>query len=623
MSFTTGLRTILESLGDGVERYLNFLLLVTIDMLEVSILVGLLFVLGRVLLRIPSRLLIFASVCLCLLIMAANQYSLLLVANVATTETVAIASTWAFEHPQIIWHSLGPSQVAFLLIVVFWPLFFATLPARSHRVHLFLLGLTGRWHSCLLLTVLIGSLLGGITFARMSESYPVILRGYWSSTVISFFNLDTPELSLSDLPPQVQIRADYERLAFPRGLNQEPALLVAPPVDKLAPRHIVIVLLETAPQHYYPLSSSSELPVFAKMSQNALVSDRHYAMSPYSWWNIASILSGTYFLEKGRGIFDIGEFVADSLPTLLGQRGYSTTFVVPSKIGWAGTTGFWENLGYRQLIDSASDPIPYDSSTYALSVEKERQAFTRALGAIDAAQSRKQNALVTIATAIGHFPWPTRPGEEDRSNEEKLLATAAIFDGLMGEFLQGLEKRGLGDQVIIVVTGDHGFRMSTEFESVGLVAEHGNAAFNVPFLLYAPGIFEDEIRLPYVTSHVDIAPTLLALTGQADGSWLHHGRNMLDQSLRKRATFMMNTNLSPVSGFLWAGCHYTFHDLTGKIHRRARSSGVAPASPENSGCERGSAVLSDEAVKSMLEGATRQFQIALGHFRWRKAATAD
>ncbi len=47
MSFTTGLRTILESLGDGVERYLNFLLLVTIDMLEVSILVGLLFVLGN------------------------------------------------------------------------------------------------------------------------------------------------------------------------------------------------------------------------------------------------------------------------------------------------------------------------------------------------------------------------------------------------------------------------------------------------------------------------------------------------------------------------------------------------------------------------------------------------
>jgi hypothetical protein len=50
--------------------------------------------------------------------------------------------------------------------------------------------------------------------------------------------------------------------------------------------------------------------------------------------------------------------------------------------------------------------------------------------------------------------------------------------------MQSLTKQGLGDQVLIVVTGDHDFRICTEFESVRLKTEHGDVAFNVPFLIH-------------------------------------------------------------------------------------------------------------------------------------------
>ena len=62
VSFTVGLRTILESMGHGPERYVNLLLLATVDLFEVSSIVGVLFVVGRLLLRIPAKALIFASV---------------------------------------------------------------------------------------------------------------------------------------------------------------------------------------------------------------------------------------------------------------------------------------------------------------------------------------------------------------------------------------------------------------------------------------------------------------------------------------------------------------------------------------------------------------------------------
>jgi hypothetical protein len=621
MAFTSGLWTILESMGSGIERYFNLLLLATVDLLEVSIIVGALFVTGRLLLRLPSKALIFASVFFCLIIMGTNQYSLLLVANLVTVDTFAISANWAMEHPHVLWQSVSLPQIGFLILAAVWSALFAILPSRAAGPRGSLLQFRRCSYSFLLKIIVIGSALGCLALSRMNANFPLVLRGYWSSTFISFFKLDAPKLPNSASPPLRTIQADYERLVYPRGREPEPRWLTSVPTDKLIPRHILIVTLETAPRRYYPLIDNPALPVFNEMSKHAIVSNHHYAMSPYTWWNDASIVSGNYFVQKGKGIFDYGDFSSDSIASILGKHGYTATFIESSKHGWARTTNFWKNFGFMSLLDNAEGQIPFDRSSYSVSVDKERQSFARAFELITEAESRKRKAVVMLGTTIGHYPWLAKPGAEARTNEEKLFGLAALFDELFGELLQSLKKHGLEDQVLIVVTGDHGFRMRTEFESVGLQAEHGDTAFNVPFLLYAPGIFTKQIRLPYVTSHVDITPTLLALTGIKEDSWLHHGTHMLDQRLRNRVTFMMNTNLSPVSGFRWNGCHYTLNDLTGKVSARG-SSNASSEQTEPCICDDDSAVLSDEVVKSMLTAANTQFQVAFAYFQQRKATGA-
>jgi hypothetical protein len=621
MSFTSGLSTILESMGSGIERYFNLLLLVTIDLLEVSIIVGVLLGAGRLLLRLPSKTLIFASVFFCLIIMGANQYSLLLVANLVTVDTLAISTNWAMEHPHVLWQSVGLPQIGFLVLAAVWSSFFAILPARPGLWGFLPLG--RRSYSILLQAMIIASALGCLAWSHLNPNFPFVLRGYWSSTFISFFKFDTPKLPNTVPPPLRTIQADYERLVFPQGIESEPRWLAAVPTDKLTLRHILIVTLETAPRRYYPLNDDPALPVFYEMSKHAIVSNHHYAMSPYTWWNNASILSGTYFVQKGKGIFDYGDFETDSVASIFSKRGYISTFIESSKHGWGKTTGFWENFGFARLLDSDGDAMPFDRKSYGVTVDKERRSFERALKAIIDAESQKRKAMVLLATTIGHYPWLAKPGEESRSNEEKLHRLAQLFDELFGELLQSLKKHGLEDQVLIVVTGDHGFRMRTEFESVGLKAEHGDVAFNVPFLLYGPGLVDRQIRLPYVTSHVDIAPTLLALTGIQDDSWLHHGTHMLDQRLSERVTFMMNTNLSPISGFRWKGCHYTLNDLTGKVELITSLSNESSNSTEISKCDRPPTALSDKTVRSMLEAANRQFQIAFAYFQQRKNSTAS
>jgi hypothetical protein len=619
MSFTTGLGTILDSMGQGIERYTNLFLLATVDVLEVSLIVSALFVIGRLLLRIPSKTLIFTSVFLCLMIMGANQYSLLLVANLVSADTLAISTNWALEHPHVLWQSTSASEIGFCALAAGWALFFARLPEGHAKGHWLLQYLTAKSYLLFLKAILLISILGGLASSRMSQQFPLVLRGYWSSSIIAFFKLDTPSPTGSELPLLTQIQADYRSLVYPRGLAPQPRWLVTLPKNKLIPRHVLIVTLETAPRKFYPIIDNPKLPAFYEMSKHAVTSEHHYAMSPYTWWNNASILSGTYFVQKGKGIFDYGDFDTDSLASILAKRGYTTTFVESSKHGWGKTTGFWNNFGFTRLLDSDSDAIPFDRSSYSVTVDKEQQSFARAWDAIADAERRNTKAMVLLATTIGHYPWLAKTGAGDRTSEEKLYGIAALFDELLGELLKSMKQHGLQDQVLILVTGDHGFRMRTEFESVGLKAEHGDVAFNVPFLLYGPGLFDKQIRLPYVTSHVDIAPTLLALLGITDDSWLHHGGNMLDQRLRNRVTFMMNTNLSPVSGFRWNGCHYTLNDLTGTIQVTSTSDSVHSQAIEVSKCDQTSIVLSDEAVRSILETANRQFQTAFAYFQHRKA----
>jgi hypothetical protein len=616
-TLTVGLWSILDSLGDGFGRWVNAAILVSADVLEVTVLVGVLYVIGRLILRIPSRVLRFASILLCLLIMGANHQSILQVANLMTVDTLTISVLWALQQPQILWHTLEPKLLGGGLFALGWAYFFTVLPSRPMRIAKMSFAGNGKGYPIVAWSILVLSGVGILTLPGRSARAPLVIGGYWSSATITFFQWDAPDLSEAYGDSLAAIEADYQALAFPHGTGPEPRWLVSPPPVALRPPHILIVALETAPRAYYPLLDDSSLVTMQRMSERAIVSDHHYATSPYTWWNIAAMVSGDYLMQKGRGVFDYGDVRFKSLASVLARHGYSTSYIDSFVIEWARRTGFWERFGFEHLLDNEDedDVVPFDGTSFEVTAGKERRSFQRALGAILDANQQGRQAFVTLATTIGHYPWVSRPGEETRPGRDKLHAIAALFDDLLGDFLRQLEQNGLQDEIIIVVTGDHGLRTRSEFESLAEPVVHGDAAFNVPFLIYAPGVLGGQVRLPYVTSHVDIAPTLLALSGiEDDPSWLRHGTNILDQRLRDRVTFMLNTNLSPVSGFIWRGCHYTLSELTGRTAVQPAPVNWEASSPDTATCDPSRDSLPEQEVRSKLEGVNRVSQRTFAYY---------
>jgi membrane-anchored protein YejM (alkaline phosphatase superfamily) len=98
-------------------------------------------------------------------------------------------------------------------------------------------------------------------------------------------------------------------------------------------------------------------------------------------------------------------------------------------------------------------------------------------------------------------------------------------DSVVGSVLAALERRGLLDRSIVVITGDHG----QEFYEHGFFG-HGSAftpeQTHVPLILYVPGqVFHE---YDHLTQHQDVPATVLALLGVDDPPERYSlGRNML------------------------------------------------------------------------------------------------
>lgn len=112
------------------------------------------------------------------------------------------------------------------------------------------------------------------------------------------------------------------------------------------------------------------------------------------------------------------------------------------------------------------------------------------------------------------------PGPEEITAIHNRYKNAALHaDDVAGDILAELDERGLGENTIVVLTGDHG----EEFWETGLFGHTSSFSpyqVRVPMVLRGPGIepgFEDS-----PTSHLDLPATLLELLGadpQDRGKW--------------------------------------------------------------------------------------------------------
>ena len=312
-------------------------------------------------------------------------------------------------------------------------------------------------------------------------------------------------------------------------------------IDDLSPltglaagRNVVAVVLEsTAAQYLAPYGGEADvMPSLTALSEHALVFDNAYAVYPESIKGLFSVLCST------SPAFDVeaeayAGVACSPLPGVLRQAGYRTAMFHSGRFAYLGMEAVIGNRGFDVLEDAGHIGGHHESS---FGVD-EPSTVRRMLSWIDGLPRGERFFLMYLPIA-GHHPYDSPgPGAFANADEFGRYRNALRYgDEALGTLVDGLRARGLGDNTLWIVFGDHGEAFGQHEGNYGHTFFLYDENVRVPLVVAAPGLTHGRTRVRRVVSLLDTAPTILDLLG-LDAPELYQGVSVLDGEPRMALFF--------------------------------------------------------------------------------------
>jgi len=314
---------------------------------------------------------------------------------------------------------------------------------------------------------------------------------------------------------------------------------------------VIVLILETAPAKYDSFGSLEDLPTLKRLASNSWIGSSHYSTFPYTAKATFSILTSMY--PPNPIFFGGPPKQAPGLVRALSSAGYETRYYVPHAFETRFEDAMYAAIGFDKVF--ISEPtrggVPFGQQYYEDLMHHDVDGLHALMQ--DAHELARQNRryLAVFSPQIGHAPWPDLVhGGAEASLGKRARALLKLQDEWLGQVVEQLSEDGRLDKTIIVVTGDHGIRTATEdpsFEPHGLLPDY---SFHVPLLIFAPKVLEDRQIIGGVTSHLDLAPTILHLLGIKQGRAFEQGLPVWDSSIEQRKVFLWAGDYLGAEGFV-------------------------------------------------------------------------
>ncbi len=324
-------------------------------------------------------------------------------------------------------------------------------------------------------------------------------------------------------PAHVDLR-DFESRRRPKG---SPAALNLPGMALAGPRpkNVVVLFLESMAAEYLSVYGSkyNTTPNLKRLAEErGVVFENFYVSVPYSCKSLVAMTSSVYpRIDWQLIVSDFQDFDVPTVTQTLAPHGYRSCFA---------HSGYWDwRDRYKYLKPRVGDLIDAKHLSEARISSwgvADRAMFQASLDWIDAEPTKPFYLLAyTIET---HHPYATPEAPltfkvEDKEFADYLNAVRAT-DEHIGWLVQELDKRGVLDETLIVITSDHG-------EAFG---QHNQRAHNygvyecnthIPLIMLHPSLKNYPRRIPGVREQIDLSPTILDLLGVKSPA-LWQGRNL-------------------------------------------------------------------------------------------------
>ena len=276
-------------------------------------------------------------------------------------------------------------------------------------------------------------------------------------------------------------------------------------------RNVVLIALESTGSRFLkPYGAADDpMPNVSALAANAVLFESAYAVYPESIKGLDAVLCSRHpALDVAAETLASAD--CDALSEELGENGYQSALFHSGRFDYLGMREIVTGLGFDYLADAGTLTGRLNSS---FGID-EATTVESMLSWIDTRESSRPFFLVYLPIA-GHHPYVTNlpgpyPPVDDRHRYLNVLHEA---DAAIGEFLRGMEQRGLDGNTLYVMFGDHGEAFGEHPANIGHSFYLYEENVRVPYFIAAPGLVTGTSRATRTISAVDTAPTVLDLLG--------------------------------------------------------------------------------------------------------------
>ena len=336
--------------------------------------------------------------------------------------------------------------------------------------------------------------------------------------------------------------------------------------------NVVYFVLETAPHRLLDLTNDDlqDLPNLRRLRKASWVASQHFTTSSLSDRALFSLFSSVYPPPVGPVVESPGQ-ETPGIVQRLKKEGYDTAIYIPMTLHLDWERWMLEAVGFeRRKVSDQKIDVSKDREVWEWVHELDKYALDMLRD--DIRRNAKQNRPFAAAYApqIGHAPWPdTRPEQGERDLWVLGREIVALQDEFLGDLMDTLQEAGIAERTIIVYTGDHGIRHWVE-DPAFPAGRPGGDSFQVPMMIHVPGVLESTHQTEWVTSHIDVSPTLACLLGAETDGGLQQGAPMWDSSLRSRTVYFWTHIIEQVRGYCAPGHFALWNGLLDAVYVSAR-----------------------------------------------------
>lgn len=280
--------------------------------------------------------------------------------------------------------------------------------------------------------------------------------------------------------------------------------------------NVIFILVDTLRAdrlgiHGYERATS---PAIDRLAQTGIRFERHHSQSSWTKTSMASLWTSMYPHRNGILRYDHALPEAALLPAeIFKEEGFITAGIWRN--GWVAPT-----FGFHQGFETYHRPAP------GAPIYFNRRTSTNPNAKISGSDMEATDGAIEFLRANGQDQFflyiHYMDAHQYLSDEESALfgtSYSDLYDNSIhwtdrhiAALMQALEKTGVRDRTVVVLTSDHGEAFQ-EHGSEGHAKDLFREVVHVPWIISLPFSLESEIVIPTISEAVDVWPTLFDLLG--------------------------------------------------------------------------------------------------------------